>query len=177
MKRKWLLWLPFAIGLALLAVFWLGLRRPDDHVIASHVVGQPLPEFTAPPAFPGRQQGMTTADYRDGKPRLLNVFASWCVPCIAEIPELMKLKARGVEIDGLAIHDAPADIDAFLSRNGNPYARIGLDNQSRAQLAMGSSGAPETFVIDGQGRIVHQHIGVVSDRDIPEILGKLGMKP
>ncbi len=176
MSRKWLLWLPFALGLTLLVVFYFGLKKPADHVIASQLVGKPLPEFNAPPALPG-MPGAATADFQGGKPRLLNVFASWCLPCIAEIPVLMRLKAMGAEVNGIAVHDTPEALTKFLGRNGNPYARIGADDQSRIQLALGSSGVPETFVIDGKGKIVHQHIGVVSERDVPKLLELLGHTP
>ncbi len=175
MKRKWLLWLPFALGLVLLGLFYVGLKKPEDHIIVSRMVGKPLPLFTAPAALPG-QPGAATADYRMGKPRLLNIFASWCVPCVAEVPVLLRLKAMGVEVDGIAVHDTTEALQSFLARNGNPYTRIGRDDQSRIQLMLGSSGVPETFVIDGRGMIVHQHIGVVSEADIPKLLGLLGQQ-
>jgi cytochrome c biogenesis protein CcmG, thiol:disulfide interchange protein DsbE len=173
MKRKWLLWLPFALGVVLLGVFMQGLRRPDDHVIASQMVGKPLPEFAAGPAILG-QPGAATVDFRDGKPRLLNIFASWCVPCVQEIPMLLRLKAQGVEIAGIAVHDTSADLDRFLAANGNPYTKIGLDEGGRAQIAFGSAGVPETFVVDGTGKIVYQHIGVVTEADIPQLIAMVG---
>jgi cytochrome c biogenesis protein CcmG/thiol:disulfide interchange protein DsbE len=176
MKRSAILWLPLALVLALFAVFWVGLHRQENHDIVSQMVGKPLPEFTAPAALPG-QPGASAADFRDGKPRLLNVFASWCLPCVAEVPVLMRLKAMGVEVVGIAIHDTTPALTEFLGKHGNPYARIGLDQTSRLQIAIGSSGVPETFVIDGQGRIVKQHIGVLGEGDIPELLALLGKQP
>lgn len=169
MKRQWLLWLPFVLVVLLFGVFYLGLRNPDDRIIASNVVGQPLPEFDAGPAIPG-QRGVASADFKDGKPRLLNIFASWCVPCIREIPMLLRLKSQGVDIAGIAVHDTSPDVARFLTDNGNPYSSIGLDEAGRAQLAFGSSGVPETFVVDGKGKIVHQHIGVVTEADISNLL-------
>jgi cytochrome c biogenesis protein CcmG/thiol:disulfide interchange protein DsbE len=176
MKRSLILWLPLAVVLALFLVFWVGLHRQENNDIASQMVGKMLPEFTTPAALPGLP-GASAADFRDGKPRLLNVFASWCLPCVAEVPVLMRLKAMGVEVVGIAVHDTAPALTAFLAKNGNPYARIGNDGQSRIQLALGSSGVPETFVIDGQGRIIKQHIGVVGDGDIPELLALLGKQP
>ena len=108
-----------------------------------------------------------------GKPRLLNIFASWCIPCAAEAPQLGELARLGVEIDGIAIRDHREDLAAFLARYGNPYARIGADDVSAVQLAMGSSGVPETFVIDGKGTIRYQHIGDIRADQIPMILQKL----
>jgi len=174
MNRKLLLWLPFALGVALFAVFWLSLRKPDDHVIASQIVGQQLPEFVAAPAMPGRP-GVASVDLADGKPRLLNVFASWCVPCVREIPVLLRMQQRGAEIVGIAVHDTSPAIAEFLAQNGNPYARIGLDEGGRAQIAFGSSGVPETFVVDGKGKIVYQHIGVVNEDDMPKLMAMLGI--
>ena len=171
MKYKPLLWLPFILGFALLGTFYKGLKHPDDHIIASKMIGQPLPQFSATPAMPG-QAGAATTDFADGKPRLLNIFASWCVPCAAESPQLMALKQAGVPIDGIAIRDAREDVDRFLARYGNPYDHIGLDARSSVQLALGSSGVPETFLIDGQGKIVHQHIGDIGPDDIADILDR-----
>lgn len=172
MKRKLIVWLPLAVTVALFATFFVGLMRPSDRTIASQIVGQQLPPFDATAAVAG-QAGTKNTDYADGKPRLLNVFASWCGPCVAEIPVLMKLKAMGVEINGVAVHDRSEDLARFLAENGNPYARIGLDQGGQAQMAFGSAGVPETFVVDGKGRILHQHIGIVTEDDIPVLLAKL----
>jgi cytochrome c biogenesis protein CcmG/thiol:disulfide interchange protein DsbE len=109
----------------------------------------------------------------DGKPRLLNLFASWCIPCAAESPQLAALAAQGAEIDGIAVRDHKDDLAAFLARNGNPYTRIGGDDVSAVQMAIGSSGVPETFVIDGKGIIRYQHIGDVRPEDVPLLLQKL----
>lgn len=176
MKRKIILWLPFGLIVLLFAAFWLGLRKPDDHAIASHVVGKVLPEFSTSSAGDG-QNGFSAADFRDGKPRLLNVFGSWCVPCLREMPMLLRLKQAGVEINGIAVHDSPPELKKFLAENGNPYARIGLDETGGAQLALGSAGVPETFVINGSGKVIYQHIGVIAETDIPRLLTMLGNKP
>ena len=173
MKRRLILWLPLALVAVLIAVFWRGLMQPADHVIASQMIGKPLPEFAAPAAMPG-QPGLSAADFRDGKPKLLNVFASWCLPCVAEVPVLMRMQAMGADIAGIAIHDTTPALETFLGQHGNPYSRIGHDQGSRLQIALGSSGVPETFVIDGKGVIIHQHIGAVGERDIAKLLALLG---
>jgi cytochrome c biogenesis protein CcmG/thiol:disulfide interchange protein DsbE len=173
MKRKLILWLPFVLLMALFISFYVGLKNPSDRIIASQLVGQPLPDFAAAAVVPG-MPGTAATDFRDGKPRLLNIFASWCVPCVAEIPMLQRLKMQGVEIGGIAVHDTPQDLEKFLGENGNPYSRIGLDGTGRAQLTFGSSGVPETFVIDGKGNVIHQHIGVVTESDIPRLIAMLG---
>ena len=166
------LWLPLALFAGFFVLVMVGLLRPADRDVASAFVGKPLPAFELRAAIPERP-GLKTADFADGKPRLLNVFASWCIPCIAEAPQLDALARAGVEIDGVAIRDRQEDVQRFLAQNGNPYARIGADDMSAVQLAIGSSGVPETFVIDGKGVIRHQHIGDIRADDMPLILDKL----
>ena len=149
------------------AVAWR-LAFPADQRIASRMVGKPVPSFALPPAIPGKP-GLGSRDLAAGHPRLVNIFASWCVPCIAEAPLLLELKKRGVPIDAIAVRDRPEDIAAFLARNGDPYAAIGSDPDSRAQLAFGSSGVPETFVVDGRGVIRYQHLGPIEPGDLAAI--------
>jgi len=168
MNRR-LIWLPLVVFSLLVVVAVIGLRRPDDRTIRSHLIGQPLPEFTLP-ASQANKPGLTAADFRQGKPRLLNVFASWCVPCAAEAPQLRQLAEAGVQIDAIAIRDRPEDTARFLARYGDPYARIADDKDSSVQLALGSSGVPETFLIDGKGVIRLQHIGDIRPEDVPAIL-------
>ena len=134
-------------------------------------VGQPLPDFTLRPSVADRP-GLVSRELV-GRPRLLNIFASWCVPCIAEAPQLARLAARGAVIDGIAVRDRPEDVARFLARHGNPYRAIGADDVSAVQLAIGSSGVPETFVIDPAGRIAYQHIGEIRADDVEKLLKKL----
>ena len=103
----------------------------------------------------------------------MNIFASWCVPCVTEVKVLQTLKARGVPIEGIAVRDRPADLADFLARNGDPYQRIGSDPQSQVQISLGSSGVPESFVVDGHGVIRYQQIGPIDPADVPMILAKL----
>jgi cytochrome c biogenesis protein CcmG/thiol:disulfide interchange protein DsbE len=168
MKRA-MLWLPLAAFALLFAVVASGLFRPSDHVVHSQMVGKPLPAFSLPRMVPETPR-LASASFADGKPRLLNVFASWCIPCMAESPQLMALKRQGVEIDAVAVRDTPQNVEDFLKRFGNPYARIGDDRQGAVQLALGSSGVPETYVIDGKGQIVEQHIGDVRADDVADLL-------
>lgn len=172
MIRKLLLWVPFAVITLLFAAFFVNLRAPDDHVVASRIVGKAVPDIIAPPALPG-QAGIDPGGLRDGKPRLLNIFASWCVPCRAEAPMLLQLKARGIEIDGVAVHDSVLELNRFLAENGNPYRRLGFDPQGRVQLAFGSSGVPETYVVDARGTILYQHVGVIEPDDAERIIAML----
>ncbi len=167
--KPWAIWLPLVLFGALVALFLGGLLRPGSDEVESAMIGRPLPEFALEPATDVRP-GIATADYRKGEVRLLNVFASWCVPCAAEAPQLDELRRVGVPIDGVAIRDRKEDIAEFLARYGNPFATIGKDDISEVQLGIGSSGVPETFVIDGKGVIRYQHIGPIMEGDIKTIL-------
>ncbi|MGZ8361655.1 MAG: DsbE family thiol:disulfide interchange protein, partial [Allosphingosinicella sp.] len=133
------------------------------------LIGQPVPEFALAPALPGRP-GLSSADFRRGRPRVVNIFASWCIPCRAEAAQLDELARRGVPIDGIAVRDRPQDLAGFLADYGDPFRTIGADNDRRVQLALGSAGVPETFVIDGRGIIRHQHIGAINPQDVPTII-------
>ena len=168
MKR----WLPLALFGAFIALLVYGLVRPEHREVESAMIGKPLPTFTLRPAIPERP-GLSSGEMAGGKPRLLNIFASWCIPCAAEAPQLAELARQGVEIDGIAIRDRREDVAAFLARNGNAFTRIGADDVSAVQMAIGSSGVPETFVIDGKGLIRYQHIGEIRPEQLPLIMAKL----
>ena len=170
--RRWTLWVPLAVFAGFVALFVIGLLRPAEREVRSALIGKPLPEFTLPQAIPERP-ALSTADFRGGKPRLLNVFASWCVPCAVEAPQLAALQRAGVEIHGVAVRDKREDLERFLARNGNPFARIGSDEVSKVQFAIGSSGYPESFIIDARGVIRYQHIGEIRPDQVEMILAKL----
>ena len=172
MKRNWLLWAPFAVFAFLGGIFLFGLVEPKDEYVRSQLVGKPLPEFVLPAALEG-VQGLTHTDFADGKPRMLNIFASWCLPCQAEAPFLEQIKEAGVEIHGIAVKDKPEDLSAFLDEHGNPFVRIGADMDMLMQLKLGSSGVPETYLIDGKGRIIHQRIGDIRAEHVAPLIEKL----
>lgn len=171
MNRR-LLSVPLLAFIVVASLFAWMLPKGSDRQVRSRLIGQPLPQFALTPVVSTRP-GVSTASFRTGQPRLLNVFGSWCVPCAAEAPQLAKLAKAGVPIDAIAIRDTPADVTRFLTEYGDPYAAIGNDRNSSVQLALGSSGVPETFVIDGKGRIAHQHIGPIRDEDVPVLLALL----
>ncbi len=169
---SWRLWVPLVLFAGFLGLAGYMLTRPKDEFVESRMIGKPLPYFALPPAT-GGEAGVASADLADGQPRLLNIWASWCLPCIAEAPHLERLRREGAEIVGIAIRDRPEDVARFLARHGNPYSAIGRDDLSEVQLGIGSSGVPETFVIDGAGVIRYQHIGDVRARDVPVLLEQL----
>ncbi|MEO8142346.1 MAG: redoxin family protein [Sphingomicrobium sp.] len=170
--RRALLFVPVVAFLILAAVLASGLFKPADRTVRSAMIGQQLPVFALPAIVSG-QPGLANTDFGHGEPRLLNVFASWCAPCIAEAPILTRLKDAGVKIDAVAIRDTAPALQDFLARNGNPFDRIGSDPESKIQFALGSSGVPESFVIDSKGRIAHQHIGDIKASDMPSILAAI----
>jgi cytochrome c biogenesis protein CcmG/thiol:disulfide interchange protein DsbE len=170
--RGWIVWLPLIIIGVLGLLFAWGLKRGENTLIASQWINKPVPLFDLPPAVP-TQPGLASRDLGMGRPHLLNIFASWCVPCKVESPQLDQLRARGVPVVGIAIRDRPQDLAVFLAENGNPYAAIGADERSEVQIALGSSGVPETFLVDGNGIIREQIQGIITDDMVPEIAAKL----
>ena len=168
---RWLRLTPVVLLVLLIAALVWRLGHPEDTTIRSRLAGQPVPAFALPAALPG-QPGLASTDLNGG-PHLVNLFASWCVPCVAEAPVLQQLKRRGVVIDGIAIRDRPEDLATFLAAHGNPFERIGADNASKVQLALGSAGVPESFVVDGRSIIRFQHVGPIEPNDVPMILDQM----
>lgn len=161
--------IPLALFLFFAGLAAYMLTQDKDTDVPSGMIDRPLPEFSLPPATNGIP-GASRADFIGGEPKLLNIWASWCLPCIAEAPQLEALKEEGVEVIGIAIRDKPEDVANFLERHGNPYSRIGADDISSLQIEIGAAGVPETFVIDAQGNIRHQHIGDIRESDVPRLL-------
>ena len=173
---RWVTWAPLGIIALIGLLFAWGLTRGDDRLIQSQWINKPAPVFNLPPAIP-ELPGVASASFADGKPRLISVFASWCIPSTVEAPVLEELKRRGVIIEGIAIRDRQDDLQRFLAENGNPYASIGADERSQVQIALGSSGVPETFLVDGRGIIREQIQGVILPEQVDELTAKLeGMR-
>jgi cytochrome c biogenesis protein CcmG, thiol:disulfide interchange protein DsbE len=156
MAKRLLFLLPALLFLALAAAFWRGIGR-DPSLVPSALVGKPAPSFELPPLLPGKP-GLATADLR-GKPVLVNVFASWCVPCRAEHPLLMRLAADGATLYGIDYKDKPEDARQWLDGLGDPYQKIGADNSGGVAIDWGVYGVPETFVVDRTGTIRYKRVG------------------
>lgn len=166
------IWLPLLIFAGFVGLVVQGLVKPADHTVRSALIGKPMPQFDLPPALPGRP-GLSSRGLADGKPHLINIFASWCIPCRVEAPQLKKLADAGVAIEGISVRDTTEALNGFLTENGDPYARIGADDDGQVQLALGSSGVPETYIVDGKGIIRYQHVGEIRADQLDMILAKL----
>ncbi len=165
--------LPIAAFAAIAAVFGfylhqVGTGAKNIRDVPSALIDKPAPEFSLPP-IEGRNDGFSSTDLAD-KVSLVNVFASWCVPCRVEHPILMQLAREGVPIYGINHKDKPEDALRFLEELGNPYRRIGADNTGRVSIDWGIYGYPETFVIDRGGRIRYKHIGPIMPRDLEQTI-------
>ena len=130
--RRVLIWAPLAAFVLVFVLVATGLFAPADRAVKSAMVGKPVPAFSLPSLVPGKP-AVSSAGFADGKVRLINVFASWCVPCIAEAPQLMKIRQAGIEVVGIATADKPEDMANFLKTAGDPFTAIG-DDSSRWAL-------------------------------------------
>jgi len=165
-------WMPLVLFGLLVGLVARQLTHPMTHDIPSHWVGHPMPQFDLPPAASSRP-ALSFANLSDGKPKLVNIFASWCIPCATEAPVLAEIAKQGVEVDGIALRDKREDLDGFLAQNGNAYARIGGDVTSSVAIALGSTGVPESYVVDGKGIIRRQYIGELTEADISGVLAEM----
>jgi cytochrome c biogenesis protein CcmG/thiol:disulfide interchange protein DsbE len=158
---RWLSLVPVLILLALALYFAIGLKT-DTRTLQSVLIDKPLPAFDLA-AFPGDGKRVTPEELK-GRVTLLNIFASWCITCRVEHPVLLKLaKDKRVEIVGLAWKDKPDELKAWLEELGNPYTIIADDRIGRTAIDLGVTGAPESYVIDKQGRIRMKHVGAIDD--------------
>ncbi len=167
MSRWGLAALPLLLLAGLLGAFGLRLLDGADRALPSTLIDRPVPA-TALPSLRAGDAPLTDAEIKAlaaQGPLLVNVFASWCVPCRAEHPFLMDLKREGVTLVGLNQRDKPENAKAFLAALGDPFARIGVDANGAASLEWGVYGVPETFVIDRAGKIRYRHVGAI-DKDV-----------
>jgi cytochrome c biogenesis protein CcmG/thiol:disulfide interchange protein DsbE len=170
---RWFHFLPVLLFAGLVAVFFMSLRRsaetPSD-MEPSALVDKPAPRL-ALPALDAKTSAFAPADLASGHVTILNVWASWCVPCRAEAPALMELSTlKGVTLYGLVYKDTPARARAFLDETGDPYRRIDLDGDGRAGIEWGVYGVPETFVIDGKGIVRLRYAGPLVGNALDDIV-------
>ncbi len=155
MRRPWAV-LPLLVLVGLVALFGFYSLRRDPDVKPDALVGRPLPQLMLPTLVGGEAAPLRAAV--EG-PTLVNVFASWCAPCRIEHPELMRLRASGVRVVGLAYKDDPVKTAAFLEELGDPFATVLVDRDGRGGIEMGISGVPETFLVGSDGVVVAKHSG------------------
>ncbi|MEA2758196.1 MAG: cytochrome c biosis protein CcmG, thiol:disulfide interchange protein DsbE [Methylobacteriaceae bacterium] len=172
---RWLMFLPLIAFVAIAALFLIRLYAGDASLLPSALIGRPVPRFDLPPLPGVAAPGLSDSDLRQGRVTLVNVFASWCVPCHAEHSVLMEiardpqLKDR-VALVGLAYKDEPENTRRFLGQGGNPFARIGVDASGRAGIDFGVYGVPETYVIRGDGTIAYRFVGPLSNELLRQVL-------
>ena len=166
-RRRMILCIPLLAFLALAALFMLRLGAGDPSRIPSALIGHPAPATDLPP-LAGLERdgkavpGLDSADFK-GEVTVLNVWASWCVPCREEAPLLMTLAAdRRIRIAGINYKDQADNARRFLGRYGNPFVASGTDGNGRAAIEWGVYGVPETFVIGRDGRIAYKLIGPIT---------------
>jgi cytochrome c biogenesis protein CcmG/thiol:disulfide interchange protein DsbE len=169
--RPWLVLLPLALFAALAALFLAQLMSGRDvSAIPSALIGHPAPATALPPLEGTGLPGIDGTDFA-GKVTVVNVWASWCVPCRDEHPHLMQLAGDPrFTLAGLNYKDKPENARRFLGELGNPFAAIGVDASGRAGIDWGVYGVPETFVVGRDGRIAWKHVGPFDDRSVREEL-------
>ncbi|HEY8595900.1 MAG TPA: DsbE family thiol:disulfide interchange protein [Devosiaceae bacterium] len=174
MRRIALLSLPLIVLGALVWLFATNIGR-DPGYIPSVLINKPAPDFTLPPVAGLEHDGapvpgFSTATLK-GQVSVVNVFASWCIPCRDEAPLLVDLSRQGgFQILGINQKDQPANAAAFLARYGNPYAAIGADSDGRVSIDWGVYGVPETFIVDPRGIITHKIVGPLNAQNIEKDL-------
>jgi cytochrome c biogenesis protein CcmG/thiol:disulfide interchange protein DsbE len=160
--------LPLIIVAALVALFLVRLHSGDPSRLPSALIGKPVPSFDLPAiegiAEAGKPMpGLASTDLATGEISIVNVWASWCGPCIQEHPYLTSLKERhNLRLMGINYKDEPAAARRFLARLGNPFDAIGADITGRVAIDWGVYGVPETYVVDGRGQIIHKIVGPLS---------------
>ena len=173
MTGRQVLWLLPLLGVAVLfGYFFWGLTAEgrDPNKIPSVLINKPAPDFVLPPLQGAGLPGFSRTDLL-GKISVVNVFASWCVPCLAEHPFMVKLGQRDdLVLYGINYRDTPLDALKWLRKNGNPYARIGVDSNSRVSINWGVYGVPETFVVDQTGTIRYKHTGPLNPGDLEKFI-------
>ncbi len=174
-RRTFLVALPLIAFLALAALFWFRLGNGDPSRIPSALIGHPAPPTTLPPLEglldKGAQvPGLDAATFK-GKVSLVNVWASWCIPCHDEAPLLTELaKDKRVQIVGINYKDTADNARRFLGRYGNPFGRVGFDGNGRASIEWGVYGVPETFLVGREGTIVYKLVGPITPDNIGTVL-------
>jgi cytochrome c biogenesis protein CcmG, thiol:disulfide interchange protein DsbE len=167
--------LPLVGFIALAGIFLLRLHGGDPSKIPSALIGHPVPQTVLPPLQglldnAAQVPGLDPAAFK-GKVSLVNVWASWCIPCHDEAPLLTALaQDKRLQLVGIDYKDAPDNARRFLGRYGNPFGIVGVDSNGRAAIEWGVYGVPETFVVGRDGTIVYKLVGPVTPDNIDTVL-------
>lgn len=159
---------------ALAATFYFGMQRADSNALPSQMIGKDAPPVVLTQLGDGAP--FTDATLRDGRAKLVNYWASWCTSCRVEAPMLEEIARAGVPIYGVDYKDKPADALKFLADFGNPFVGMGADRAGQMAINWGVYGVPETYVIDGQGKVLLRFPGPITpdvwDKTIRPMLQK-----
>jgi cytochrome c biogenesis protein CcmG/thiol:disulfide interchange protein DsbE len=174
-RRTLLLLIPLAVFVALAALFFFRLGIGDPNRIPSALIGREVPQTELPPVDGLLQDGKPVPGLSPalfaGKVTLVNVWASWCVPCHDEAPLLDRLaKDKRFQIVGINYKDQPDNARRFIGRYGNPFVAVGADPNGRAAIDWGVYGVPETFVVGKDGRIAYKLVGPITEQNLIAVL-------
>jgi cytochrome c biogenesis protein CcmG/thiol:disulfide interchange protein DsbE len=174
-RRRWLVALPLVLFAILAALFLVRLYGGDPSKLPSALIGRPAPQTTLP-ALPGllkdgaQVPGLDPAVFR-GKVSVVNVWASWCVPCHDEAPLLTELgKDTRLQLVGINYKDSSDNARRFLGRYGNPFGIVGVDGNGRGSIEWGVYGVPETFIVGRDGNIAYKLVGPVTPANFERVL-------
>jgi cytochrome c biogenesis protein CcmG/thiol:disulfide interchange protein DsbE len=173
-SRRVIVALPLVVFIALTALLFFRLGSGDPSRLPSALIGKPAPSLSLS-ALDGLIRdgapvpGLDPAKFK-GQITLVNVWASWCLPCHAEHPQLMRLAAdRRLQLVGINYKDAAENARRFLGRYGNPFSAVGVDQNGRSAIEWGVYGVPELFLIGRDGRIAYKQVGPITDETLPEL--------
>lgn len=174
-RPKLIVLLPLVLFLGLALLFFFRLGAGDPNKLPSALIGQMAPQTDLPPveglvsegkALPG----LVTAEFK-GAVTVVNVWASWCIPCRDEAPVLLKLaEDKRIRLVGLNYKDTSENARRFIGRYGNPYAANGADQSGRAGIEWGVYGVPESFVIDRTGKITYKLVGPLTPENLQSVV-------
>ena len=174
-RRNILVLLPLLAFLALATLFFFRLGAGDPSHLPSALIGHPAPQTDLPPLAGIERDGKPVPGLNNatfaGAVTLVNVWASWCVPCRDEVPQLEQLsKDKRIQLVGINYKDAPADARRFLNRFGNPFLAAGVDSTGRTSIDWGVYGVPENFLIGRDGRIAYKLVGPITAENLAKVL-------
>lgn len=161
-------WVPIAVFALLGVALWVGLYREDRDVLRSTLLSEAARPFELPRLME-EGETFTQEDMKSDGPVVLNFWATWCPPCIAEHPEIMRIsKLDGVKVFGINHQDNLEKAQRFLTRRGNPFTAVGFDPKGRTYIDYGVTAMPETFVMSGDGTVLYKHVGPINPGDFEE---------